>query len=204
MKRIHIVLALLALMALPAISAAQSRDKASAELGAVQKRIKALTTELEKDGRRRSRAERELAEVEKSEQQTRRELSTIRQQLQTSRNRQDELEKQSRQQRAELDKQRQTLTEQVRVAYASGNEEWLRVLLSQQDASSLGRRMTYYNYLSQQRARTIVAVTEGLAELEATQEEIRRATASLAKLEAGAATKLEEISTSILKAKMLR
>jgi septal ring factor EnvC (AmiA/AmiB activator) len=194
MKRIFLVLGLLALTALPVTTGAQSREQASAELDAVRERINALTDELEKDTRRRSRAERELTSVEKSEQTARRELSTTRKQLRKSRSRQADLEKQSRQQRKELDAQRQVLAQQLRVAYISGNEEWLRVVLSQQDATGLGRRMTYYNYLSRQRAQTIDAVSAGIDELEATQEEIRLEMAKLAELENEATEKLAEIA----------
>jgi septal ring factor EnvC (AmiA/AmiB activator) len=82
----------------------------------------------------------------------------------------------------------------LRVAYINGNEEWLRVSLSQQDATSLGRRMTYYTYLSQQRRETIEKVAAVLVQLDEIKEEISAEMARLGKLEAQATDKLEEIA----------
>ena len=193
MKQNLRVIGLLILM-LPCVAGAQSREEASAELEAVQERIESLQAELKKESRRRSRAERELADVEKSELKMRSELAKIRTGLSKSRSRQAELEKQSRQQRTELEKQRAVLQQQIRIAYINGGEEWLRVALSQQDAGALGRRMTYYAYLSRQRSETIDGVAAKLVELEVTRSEIQNEMNRLAALESEAAEKLSAIA----------
>jgi len=183
------------LLIVDAVSAApQTSEQANAELKAVQKQIETLKEDLENEGRRRSRAERNLAKVEKSEQTVRRELTFIRKKLGDSKARQADLERQSEAQRKELEKQRATLANQLRVAYINGNEEWLRVSLSQQDATSLGRRMTYYGYLSRQRRATIERVAEVLAQLDEIKAEISGEMVRLAKLEVEATDKLEEIA----------
>jgi septal ring factor EnvC (AmiA/AmiB activator) len=192
MKRTLSALCLIAMIATPA--GAQTREEASEELREVRDRIDTLKKELESEGRRRSRAERALADIEKSEQKVRGELAGVRKKMQQSRQRQADLERQSDEQRAELEKQRLALGQQLRVAYINGNEEWLRVVLNQQDATSLGRRMTYYGYLSRQRRETIDKVAAAIAELEQIQAEIRSELASLAELESEAAEKLAEIA----------
>lgn len=174
----------------------QTREQASAELRAVRDQIDALKEDIEDEGRRRSRAERNLAAVEKSEQKVRRELTSIRKQLRDSKARQADLERQSEAQRKELKKQRTALANQLRVAYINGNEDWLRVSLSQEDATSLGRRMTYYGYLSRQRRVTIEKVTAALGQLEKIQAEISKELAQLAKFEAEATEKLAEIAAT--------
>jgi len=166
----------------------------SAELQQVRKRIDTLTDELEQQGRKRSRAERELAETEKSEQDARRQLTEVRAELGQSRDRQAELQQQSVRQRQHLEEQRSMLAQQVRMAYVQGNEEWLRVALNQEDVTALGRRMTYYSYLSRQRGETIRDVTAALAELEATRTELEAELQHLIALEARAAEKVEEIA----------
>lgn len=192
MKRTFLAFLLVAVVA--ASAGAQTREKASEELREVRGRIDALKKELESQGRRRSRAERSLADTEKAEQKIRGELSSVRKKIQQSRERQADLERQSDEQRARLEKQRAALSKQLRVAYINGNEEWLRVALNQQDASGLGRRMTYYGYLSRQRRETIEQVALAIAELEKIQTEIQNELASLAELESEAAEKLAEIS----------
>ena len=194
MKLILIALCTTLLLATAVSAAPQTSEQANAELKAVQKQIENLKEDLEDEGRRRSRAERNLAEVEKSEQTVRRELTSIRKKLTDSKARQADLERQSEAQRKELEKQRATLANQLRVAYINGNEEWLRVSLSQQDATSLGRRMTYYGYLSRQRRATIEKVAAALAQLDEIKAEISGEMARLAKLEADATDKLEEIA----------
>ena len=194
MKQILIVVWITLLTVAPALAEPQTREQASAELKAVRDQIDTLKEDIEDEGRRRSRAERNLAEVEKSEQKVRRELTSTRKQLRDSKARQADLERQSEVQRKELKKQRTALANQLRVAYINGNEEWLRVSLSQKDANSLGRRMTYYGYLSRQRRITIEKVGMALKQLEEIQAEISRELAQLAKFEAEATEKLAEIA----------
>jgi septal ring factor EnvC (AmiA/AmiB activator) len=182
------------LMVLTGTAYAQTREQANEELQAVQGQIQELRADLEKQGRRKSRAERELAEVEQSERRARNELTKVRKQIAGSRRRQSELEQQLADQRAELAAERAALARQLRVAYINGSEEWLRVALNQQDATGLGRRMTYYGYLSRQRSATIAAVAAVLNSLETTRAEIERELARLADYEAEAADTLENIA----------
>lgn len=196
MKRTFFVLLVTVLLGLPPIAPAQTREKADADLKSVRKRIENLRKELEGQSRKRTSAERELAEVEKAEQQARRELNSIRTQLRESQTKQAELQKQVDAQRAELEQQRAILGQQLRIAYINGSEEWLRVVLSQQDAMTVSKRMTYYSYLSKQRSATIAKVNEAIVQIEKTQEEIDAEMLRLADLESGAQEKLEEIAAT--------
>ncbi len=194
-RTLTLILVAVLLVTAPVVSA-QTRADASAELRAVQARIKALSAELERQSRQRSSAERELAEVEKAEQQARKELAKLRAELGESRARQAELEQQVADGKMELDRQQSLLANQARVAYFNGSEEWLRVALNQQDATALGRRMTYYAYLSRQRAATIAEVEALLAALEIAETDLRAELTRLAGLEAAAASKLETVAAT--------
>jgi septal ring factor EnvC (AmiA/AmiB activator) len=171
-----------------------TREQANAELEQVRGRIEGLRKEIEDDGRRRSRAEKALAKVEQEEQRARRELSRVREKLSATRARQRELEQQLARQEAELEVERAALGQQLRVAYINGSEEWMRVALSQQDTSSLGRRMAYYGYLSRQRSTTIANLRLLLVELEKTRSYIESEARELVQFEADASNKLEEIA----------
>jgi len=196
MNRTFFALLVTVLLGLPMIAPAQTREKADADLQSVRKRIENLRKELEGQGRKRTSAERELAEVEKAEQQARRELDSIRTQLRESEAKRAELQQQIDAQYAELQAQRAMLSQQLRIAYINGTEEWLRVALSQQDATAVGTRMTYYSYLSKQRSATIAKVNEAIVQIEQTQEEIDSEMLRLTDLESGAQEKVKEIAAS--------
>jgi septal ring factor EnvC (AmiA/AmiB activator) len=177
----------------PAV-AEPTREQANAELEQVRGRIEGLREEIEDEGRRRSRAERALAKVEQEEQRARRELARVRKQLAETRQRQRELEQQLARQETELETERAALSQQLRVAYINGSEEWMRVALSQQDATSIGRRMAYYGYLSRQRSTTIANLRLLLAGLEKTRSYIELEARELSQFEDAASDKLEEIA----------
>ena len=66
--------------------------------------------------------------------------------------------------------------------------------LSQKDATSLGRRIAYYGYLSRQRSTTIANLRVLLLGLEQTHRDIEHEARELVQLETSAADKLEEIA----------
>ena len=178
------------------LTAADDRERATAELEAVRERIEALQEELKKDGRRRSRAEQALEEVEQAEQSARRELAAIRADSNAARRREAELRAQSAKQQAAIDQQRARLALQLKQAYINGDAEWLQLVLGQQDPALLGRQMTYYGYLSRQRMSAIDSLQESLAAIAETREQLQAELARLRRLEAAAADKLEEIANS--------
>lgn len=73
-----------------------------------------------------------------------------------------------------LERHRRFLADQVRVAYTTGREEYLRLLLNQEDPNRLDRILVYYDYLSEARAariRTALTALEELRSLRATLDE---------------------------------
>ncbi|MGI9290486.1 MAG: murein hydrolase activator EnvC family protein [Gammaproteobacteria bacterium] len=186
---------LLGLALMPA-RAEPSRAEASAQLEQVRGRIDGLREEIEQDGRRRTRAEKALTKVEQEEQSVHRKLKSIRDQLNATRKRQSNLENQYSQQAAQLDEERLALAQQLRVAYINGSDEWLRVVLSQQDASTLGRRMVYYSYLSRQRSAGIDTLRQLLDALDITRQEIEAEARELLALDKRLADQLEELAST--------
>ena len=76
--------------------------------------------------------------------------------------------------------QRAELVQQVRAAYAIGQQEYLKILLNQQDPAALSRTMTYYDYFNRARAQRIQAINGKLTALNAVQVAIQDKTRSLA------------------------
>ena len=190
----RLTLCLLLCFALPA--SGEDRARAEAELEDVRERIQTLQAELSRERKRQSRAERDLQKVEQVEQQARREVQELRRESASADKRQQQLIRQQQQQQAAVLVQQQALAAQVRMAYINGDVEWLRVLLSQQNTVELGRRMTYYGYLSRQRRDAIISLQQALAEIAATREQIAVEIRRLTKLEAEAADKLEDLANT--------
>jgi septal ring factor EnvC (AmiA/AmiB activator) len=171
-----------------------NREEASAQLEQVRDRIEGLREEIESDGRRRSRAEKALAKIEQEEQSARRKLTDIRARKERTLQRQRDLEGQYTRQQQELDAERVALAQQLRVAYINGSDEWLRVALSKQDATTLGRRMVYYGYLSRQRSSGIAKLRTLLTALEQTRLDIEQEAKDLLALESQLAEQLEQLA----------
>lgn len=108
-----------------------------------------------------------------------RRLAAAQQRLAELRGQRDRLEK-------KLAAQRRTLAQQVRAAYMTGHQDYLKLLLNQEDPSALERVLTYYRYFSRARAEQIQRVESELQRLAAVQRDIRRQQDLLRSLQAKA------------------
>lgn len=70
--------------------------------------------------------------------------------------------------------EQEALARQVQAAYRAGRQDYLRLLLGQDDPATLGRLLGYYRYFSQARVRQIVLVSSHIARLTVLEEEIRQ------------------------------
>lgn len=85
-------------------------------------------------------------------------------------------------QQADLAKERRALAGQVRAAYAIGRQEYLKILLNQQDPAAIGRSLVYYEYFNRDRIRRIDDLAERVQQLNALEKTIARQLASLEQL----------------------
>lgn len=79
----------------------------------------------------------------------------------------------------DLARQRRVLAGQIRTAYAMGRQEYMKLLLNQQDPSVMGRTLVYYDYLNRARTAKISTIDESVARLEGLEHRITEQTASL-------------------------
>lgn len=75
------------------------------------------------------------------------------------------LEKQQQQQKAEIERQHQALMAQLRTAFMTGRQEYLKMFLNQQEPQKIGRILTYYDYFNRARAVRIDQVRTRLMEI---------------------------------------
>lgn len=189
---------LILLLVCPGIGAQAepSHDEASADLKAVVKQVESLQKELASQRRQQTKAEQALSVIEKAEQAARSELTKIRERQKEIRARQEELSREADKQALKLKEQRAQLGEQLYAAYVNGREEWLRMSLSQQDPTQIGRQQTYYNYLSEARAQLVAVVLLIIDELAVTRAAIDAAADELNGLEKDASAKVADIAAN--------
>lgn len=68
---------------------------------------------------------------------------------------------------ASLRVEQQILAQQLRSAYVSGHEEYVKLLMNQQDPATVSRMLVYYRYLADSRVRTINKINQNLLLLKA-------------------------------------
>jgi len=68
------------------------------------------------------------------------------------------LKQQITEQDNKLATQRQLLAQEIRTAYMTGRQNYLKLLLNQQDPFIIGRVLAYYDYINQAQARQILAI----------------------------------------------
>jgi septal ring factor EnvC (AmiA/AmiB activator) len=155
----------------------------------VQQALQKLRTRIEELNAQRNAAQTVEANLEESLQHTElaigragSELRRIKHRLKTQ---QATLKKLRRRQRSEsrtLRAQRDRLRRQLRVAYAMGQQDVLKVLLKQQQPDTVARLMAYHRYVSAVRARQIEETTMRAAKLREVEREAERKSAMLGEL----------------------
>jgi murein hydrolase activator len=95
-------------------------------------------------------------------------------------------------QEVHLTTQRQHLSQQIRAAYKTGRNNYLKLLLNQEDPALVGRMLAYYEYDARARSKRITSINAGLAALATLQERIQAETQQLAQLQRQQESKLAE------------
>lgn len=96
--------------------------------------------------------------------------------------------KRNKQQEVKLQKDKgdhqRLLAQQLKSAYTSGRQEYLKLLLNQEQPEKLGRMLTYYEYLNQARSQSIQALGNTIIELRQVEQDIQNSLKELSVLEA--------------------
>lgn len=93
-----------------------------------------------------------------------------------------------------LTEERQQLSQQIRAAYKTGKNDYLKLLLNQENPALVGRMLSYYDYYNKARTARIKNVTETLREITSLEQQIRTETRQLDDLRTEQLLKLEEFT----------
>jgi septal ring factor EnvC (AmiA/AmiB activator) len=151
-------------------------------------------------------ARKDVAELQKLLKQIEQEKSAVQKQLQTTESEMGQLEKQVDSLQQEIDRseaelerlneekttlegarieQQRLIGIQARAAYQSGRQEYLKLLLNQQNPEKFSRTLTYYDYLSKARFEQVSHFNETLSQLQKVEAGITAQQATLAEQQDG-------------------
>ena len=144
----------------------EEREQKQTELKALRENITSLRKEIDSTRTLHSSANRELQKTEVAIGRAVKNLKRLNRKINQQKRRLKKLYKEKRQNEKELAAQRNLLAEQLRTAYKNGRQEYLKLMLNQQDPAAITRVMTYYDYFNKARTRRIDIALQTIARLE--------------------------------------
>ncbi len=185
--RVGIVLLLaLGLLWLPEmpgfVNSPEQEKEVQQALHELRTRITALNAQLHDAQTVKAKLERSLKSTELAIGEAGSELRRIKHELKGQRSKLEKLRRQLDSESRALRDHRDRLGQQLRVAYAMGQQDLLKLLLRQQEPATLARLVAYHRYLTGVRARHIEETMIRVARLRQVELEVERESAKLEKL----------------------
>ena len=158
--RFSILLILLLLTASSHIlAAAKSKGQLQQqELTQLRQDISALKNKLKKQQNEKTQLAKEVQQAEQAIADNARQFFSTQQQITPLNNSLSELNKKLSQNSQNLIVQQQLLSGQLQASYAIGRQEYIKLLLNQQNPATISRIMTYYDYFNKARSQQIARV----------------------------------------------
>jgi len=171
------VLMLIALLALPGLGldTALAQQPSDSELKALKSRIAEIDRWLKGAEKDRSRQQQQLASIESNISKTLKQQRDLQQKLANTQTELGELEARAKTLEKDLKQREVGLREQIRSAWKQGDSPAIKLLLNEDDPSSVARSLTYHRYLSDAIQQKIDAFNNDLRELRQAQVEVSKA-----------------------------
>ena len=185
-------LVLLTLISLPVLSPSvmaqseaereQQRQETEQALKSLREQIQSLQSNQQKYRSPLTSEQQALKEADIAINRSNRSLRATRKSLRDSQRSLRKLKQ--REQRLNSDKgvQQQALAKQIRTAYMNGSQEYIKLLLNQEDPAKVARSIAYYDYLNKARAEKIATLKTTIADLNQVITEIAAEEEKLAQL----------------------
>lgn len=158
---------------------ALAADDNTAKLEELRQQIRSLRAELETDQARKDDLQSQLRNSETRIGKINQLIKALERQLRGKRRELDDLKTRQAALQKDLHGQRVALASQLRAAYATGQQEYLKIILNQQEPAAVARTLTYYDYYNRARLQQIRAIDARLAEITEVELGIRQKTQEL-------------------------
>ncbi len=175
---------------------AEDLKEKSAQLDSVRGKIEDVKTSMEKARLETKTLQEELKKNETSAGSIALNIREIEKQLRQRGKRLDELKGKKSSHEKVLSEQKSALAQQIRSAYMVGKNDYIKLLLNQEDPARVGRVLAYYDYHNQTRAQQIHSVNTEIEAITRLEKNINRENDALLKLKQSQLTKNKEIDKS--------
>ena len=130
------------------------------ELKQLRQNISELKNQLKNQQSEKTQLEKEVQQSEQVIADNARKLFLTQQQIEALNSKLSELNKKLSHNNQELISQQQLLSGQLQASYAIGRQEYIKLLLNQQNPATISRIMTYYDYFNAARSQQIMEVNK--------------------------------------------
>ena len=173
--------ALLAMLLLAGTAQASQQD----DLDKLRKRISVLQQDFDKSNESKAEAADNLRESERAISNSNRKLHELAQQQQSANRELSQLQQRASAIDKELQGQQAMLGRLLYQQYMDGGEqEYLKLLLNNDDPNQVARELRYYEYIARNRAATLQSLRNGRARLQAVTDQARKKSDEIASLQA--------------------
>ena len=188
-------LILLALTCLLSPAFADERAQTQQQLDATRQDIAELQKMLGKLQQEKSGVQKDLRGTETEMGKLEKQVEALQKELKKTESELERLDGEKKKLQAARVEQQRLIAIQARAAYQSGRQEYLKLLLNQQNPEKFARTLTYYDYLSQARLEQLKNFNETLRQLANVEKDINLQQAQLLVQQGNLDSQREELDT---------
>lgn len=166
------------------------------ELQQIQSRIQDLQKEIKRTQSRRSKTEQALQKSEQAISNTRRKLREVNRSMAKSEAKLSELRIAQRDLNRAKKEQHSALKQDINAAYRTGRQEYVKLLLNQEQPDKMARLMKYYDYFHQARMARIQAFNQTLRDIKNNEVSINEEVAALTTLKQDLANEQQQLQAA--------
>lgn len=151
------------------------------ELNKLRQRMAVLRNKIEKKQQQKNSATKQLKDIEVRIAERAYVLKKIKRHLRTQRRELKKLKKEQNKTNTKLEEQRKILSEQISAAYMIGQQEYLKLLLNQENPAAIDRTLTYYDYFYEARSHHVDEAVMIIKRLDVVSTKVKNKTTELEK-----------------------
>lgn len=152
---------------------AQDQKEVQQELSQLKGQIQQTEKELKQQQKAFSKAQELLKSADQSLAKLARQIRQSTTELAELHKQQQQLQLQQQQLQQSFELQKSLLAQQIKGAFVTGEHDYTKMLLNQQDSTKLERVLTYYQYLNQARMQQLQKIEQTAAELKQVEVELQ-------------------------------